>query len=164
MKPCIFCAINAGEAPAALIRQDQYCSVFLDIHPMQTGHLLIVPKVHAQHLLELPPVSRAHLFATAQHLMAALDASELKPAGFNLLLNDGAAANQTVPHVHLHVVPRRGGDLGRLLLGFARRIGGVFGRPTPYPRLEETAALIRTALSRAQPQQARPEPAAGEHS
>lgn len=148
MSDCIFCAIVRGEAPAARVYQDDFCTVFMDLYPMKPGHLLVVPNQHAGHLLELPRSTQAQLFAMAQRLLGAVKASGLPADGFNLLLNDGPAANQTVPHVHLHLVPRSRGDLGRILLGFARRISRRFGRASPYTELERTAAQIRAALSR----------------
>jgi histidine triad (HIT) family protein len=145
---CVFCAIVAGEAPAALVHRDGHCTVFLDIHPLQRGHALIVPNLHAVRLQELPEESRRQLYARADTVMAAMTASALAPAGFNLLLNDGPAANQSVPHVHLHVIPRRGGDLGRLLLGCGRRLSSHLLRRTSYPELEATAQAIRAGFAR----------------
>lgn len=144
---CIFCAIVAGQAPAALIHRDEHCTVFLDIHPLQRGHALIVPNRHAVRLQELPQESLQRLYAAADRVMAAMGGSALAPAGFNLLLNDGPAANQSVPHVHLHVIPRRGGDLARLLLGFGRRFNHYLLRPIPYEELEATAQVIRAGFS-----------------
>lgn len=157
MAGCVFCAIAEGRAPAIKLYEDELCLAFMDIYPIKPGHLLVVPRAHAAHLLELPEATRQHLFATAQRLLGALESSGLPMAGANLVLNDGRAAGQTVPHVHIHVLPRTRGDLWRLLVGVLRRILGRFGRRRSYLALEQTARPIRTALARAAEPPANPD-------
>lgn len=108
---CAFCAIVGGAAPASIVYHDEHCLAFMDIRPVNPGHLLVVPRVHAAYLAELEPVRAAHLLRVARPLVAALRAAAGRPAagvrceGVNLFLADGEAAGQEVFHVHLHVIP-----------------------------------------------------------
>ncbi len=131
---CLFCAIVAGRLPSSQVYSDDDVVAFLDIRPLTTGHLLVVPRVHAASLAELPEPVGARMFTVAQRLAAALRASDLPCEGVNLFLADGAVAGQEVFHVHLHVLPRNTGD------GFA--ISAVRQQPD-RDDLDATAALIR---------------------
>ncbi len=106
MDACIFCSIIAGEAPASMVFQDNVCAAFMDIQPVNAGHILVVPKAHAPDLAALPPTTGGHLFRVGQRIAAALYASGLPCEGINFLLADGEAAGQEVFHLHLHVIPR----------------------------------------------------------
>ena len=117
----------------------------MDHHPVNPGHLLVVPNQHAGSLAELDPADGARLFQVAQQLGGALRRSGLPCAGVNLYLADGAAAGQEVPHIHLHVIPRLVGDGAGLRKGPSNR---------PYPRpsaLDQVAAAIRQALESSTP-------------
>ncbi|MDR2849211.1 MAG: HIT family protein [Verrucomicrobiota bacterium] len=105
---CIFCKIIAGEIPAYAVYEDEHALAFLDIAPFERGHVLVVSKHHAAYLTELPPDALAGLTAAAQTVAARL-LKNLGCDGFNLLQNNGACATQTVPHVHIHIVPRWNG-------------------------------------------------------
>ena len=117
MDKCIFCAIIAGEAPASLVWEDDQALAFMDIRPVNPGHVLVVPRLHAASLAELDPEVGAHLFGVAMRLAPAVRRSGVASEGINLFLADGRAAGQEVMHVHLHIVPRFSGD------GFGFRIG-----------------------------------------
>ena len=110
---CIFCDILAGRAPGTFVHRDQTVSAFMDIRPINPGHLLVVPNAHAAHLADLDEIDGMAMFRAAQRLAAAVRKSGLECEGVNLVLADGAAAGQDVFHVHLHVIPRfRGDDFG----------------------------------------------------
>jgi histidine triad (HIT) family protein len=141
MTDCIFCRILAGELPASFVYRDARCAVFLDIQPVNPGHLLVVPTRHAPHLADLDGATAGHLMAVAHRLAAALRASGLRCEGVNLLLADGRAAMQEVLHVHLHVFPRFAGD------GFGLRFGPHYATLPPRDALDAAAARIRDALS-----------------
>lgn len=136
---CIFCRIVAGEAPATRVYEDERVLAFLDIRPITRGHTLVVPKRHATHLDDLDAELGADLFRVGHRLAKALRRSDLAADGANLVLNDGKAAFQTVHHVHLHVVPRRGGDLFTFARGFLLR--------RPHEPVG-TASAIRAGLDR----------------
>ncbi len=136
---CIFCRIVAGDAPASVVHRDDRCVAFMDLRPVNPGHLLVVPLRHAAHLADADGETVAHLMRVAHRLAAALRASGLRCEGVNLFLADGAAAMQEVFHVHLHVFPRWRGD------GFGLRFGPDY-RARPRAELEATASAIWGAL------------------
>lgn len=146
MKSCIFCGIASRETEASLVYEDALCLAFMDLFPMRPGHVLVVNKRHAQFVHQLTQEERAHLFETGNRIGQALRQTSLKPDALHFNINDGKAAHQTVPHVHLHVLPRYEGDL----LAFA---GGIFGKPLQMLRggtkrtvLDRQAEEIRLAL------------------
>lgn len=103
---CIFCQIVAGNADATVIYEDDTVVVFLDINPVTPGHTLVVPRAHMPALSDVDTRTGAHMFNVAQRMAQALRASGLHCDGINLFYADGEAANQTVFHAHLHVIPR----------------------------------------------------------
>lgn len=136
---CIFCSIVAGTAPASRVFEDEDVVAFMDIRPFSEGHTLVIPKVHASGLAELDPALGGTVFRTAQRIALALRLSDLGVDGVNLMLADGAAAMQTVFHVHIHAVPRRKGDkLSIASRALLRRSGD----------LEGSAEQVRTGLAR----------------
>lgn len=146
MADCIFCAIASGRAPASLVEASDRFVVFLDIHPVQPGHALVVPRRHAPLLSDLEGEESAALFTVARRVALALRHSGLPCDDVTLLLNDGPAANQTVPHAHVHVVPRRRRDLGTIVGRLLRRPLGPLLGPAPRALLDEQAAAIRAAM------------------
>ena len=107
---CVFCRIIAGELEASIVHEDDRTLAFLDIQPLTSGHLLVVPRQHASSLAELDPQDGEELFRVAQRAAAALRQSVLRCEGVNFFLADGVAAGQDVFHVHLHVFARFPGD------------------------------------------------------
>lgn len=116
---------------------------FLDIHPARPGHALVVPRRHAVFLHELTPAERAALTEAAARIGVAQGAAGLPRHGGTVLVNDGPAAGQQVPHVHVHVIPRARGDLPRLLGAYATR----FFRRVDRAALDALAARIRAHLA-----------------
>lgn len=106
---CIFCAVVQGKAPARVVHEDETTLAFLDINPIVDGHTLIVPKVHSATLLDTPDSQLADVMAAAAHV-GRLVTERLGCDGVNVLNASGAAAWQTVFHLHLHVLPRFAGD------------------------------------------------------
>ncbi|MGW3967240.1 HIT family protein [Amycolatopsis sp. NPDC005003] len=107
---CVFCAIGSGTAPAAFVHEDDDFVAVVDLRPVTTGHLLVLPRTHFADLAGLPPALGSRMFAIAQELAAALRRTDLRCEAINLFLADGKAAGQEIPHVHLHVIPRFAGD------------------------------------------------------
>lgn len=142
MKDCAFCRIVAGQAPATKVFEDDDLYAFLDIRPITRGHTLVIPKQHATELTDLDADLGASMFRMGHRLALAIRRSDLAADGANLILNDGTAAFQTVPHVHLHVVPRKRGDIVRFATGFVLR------RPHEP---ESTAAAIRSGIAALDP-------------
>jgi histidine triad (HIT) family protein len=137
---CIFCDIVSGTAPSSIVYQDKVCSAFMDIQPVNAGHVLVVPNAHATYLIDLPPETGAHMFKVAQQVSLAVRGSSIHCEGVNLFLADGEVAGQEVFHVHLHVIPRYRGD------GFGFRFGPNYGRQPPRARLDEIATEIQVQL------------------
>jgi histidine triad (HIT) family protein len=110
MSECIFCKIVAGVVPASVVYQDDLCTAFMDVQPVNPGHILIIPNDHASYVSNLDEDVGSHLFRIAQRIAAALYRSGITCEGVNMFLADGVAAGQEVFHVHLHVFPRYKGD------------------------------------------------------
>jgi histidine triad (HIT) family protein len=140
MADCIFCDILAGRRPSSLVYQDAQCTVFLDIQPVNPGHLLVVPNRHVASLAGLDAGTGGHMFRIAQRLAQALRKGEVKCEGVNIFLADGEAAGQEVLHVHLHVFPRFPGD------GFGLRFGPAYRNRPPRAELDEIAKRVKAAL------------------
>jgi histidine triad (HIT) family protein len=106
---CIFCKIVKNEIPSVRVYEDDRVLAFMDINPISDGHLLIIPKAHAATVHE---IGEADFLAvmSATHKLAAAVRKALNPDGINLLQLNGKAANQVVPHLHVHIVPRWLGD------------------------------------------------------
>ena len=117
---CVFCAIAAGEIPCFKVFEDDFALAYLDINPFSEGHTLVIPKAHTTGLLDTPEETLAALLARVKKVAAHLK-SALGCAGFHILQNNGAAAGQTVGHIHFHIVPRREGDP----IEFANRPGDM---------------------------------------
>ncbi|HLA63452.1 MAG TPA: HIT domain-containing protein, partial [Rhodothermales bacterium] len=96
MADTVFARILRGEAPATFVHRDDRVSAFMDIQPVNPGHVLVVPNEPVASLAELDPETGAHLFRVAQRVAAALRASGLPCEGVNFFLADGAAAMQEV--------------------------------------------------------------------
>jgi len=107
---CVFCKILDGELPVSMIYEDDKVAVFVDLYPVNEGHLLIVPKYHAPAMKDVDTDTLQHMMAIAGKMNTTLRASKYKCEGVNLLLADGEAAGQEVFHCHLHVIPRFRGD------------------------------------------------------
>ncbi|MFZ5833145.1 MAG: HIT family protein [Planctomycetota bacterium] len=105
-EPCPFCA---PDAQRVWLERDAGIALW-DAFPVTEGHTLIVPRQHVASIYELPEDIQAGLWALVAECRQRL-ALNLKPDGFNIGLNDGTAAGQTIPHAHIHVIPRRSGDV-----------------------------------------------------
>lgn len=102
---CIFCAIAAGEGPAAMLDEDEQTVAFLDINPWTRGHSLVIPRTHSADLLEIDDADLAATASAAKRLAARLK-EKLGADGINLVNSCGTAAWQTVFHFHIHIIPR----------------------------------------------------------
>jgi histidine triad (HIT) family protein len=138
---CVFCRIIAGQEEASFVYRDEKVAAFMDINPVNQGHILVVPNQHVGGLVELDGSLGGHMFMVGQRLAQALRRSGLRCEGVNLFMADGVAAGQTVFHSHLHVVPRNAGD------GFGFRFPPSYGRATSRGELDSTAAKVKAALT-----------------
>jgi histidine triad (HIT) family protein len=133
---CVFCKIRDGQIPSTRIYEDDRALCFMDINPVNEGHCLVVTRVHAATLFDAEDADLQAAITTARRVALALRAA-LAPDGLNLLQANGAAAFQSVPHVHFHLIPRWTGD-GK---GFDWPLV-----PGDRARIQATADKIRAAL------------------
>lgn len=137
---CVFCEIARGTAQSSVVYADDSVLAFMDIQPVNEGHILVVPRAHAARMDELDGETGAQMFRVAMKLSTAIRQSGVRCEGVNLSLADGEAAGQEVFHVHLHVIPRYQGD------GFGLRFGADYHILPERARLDDLAADIRRAV------------------
>lgn len=137
---CIFCKIVRREAPASFVYEDAATLAFMDIRPILPGHTLVIPKVHAAYLEDLPDGGAGPILESARKVAAALRSSGLRCEAVNLWIANGKEAGQVVFHVHIHVIPRFRGD------GFGIRVGPDYGRAPARGELDAIAAKIHGAV------------------
>jgi histidine triad (HIT) family protein len=133
---CIFCKIGAKEMPSHMVYEDDHAFAILDIHPRAAGHTMVMPKVHAANILELPESEIGPLFAAVKAVTAKL-AKALRPDGFTIGVNHGDVSGQTVKHLHVHVMPRWHDDGGG-------SVHSVVDKPPAEP-LEDMAKKISSS-------------------
>lgn len=132
---CVFCQIIGGATASATVFEDDLSLAFLDVRPLFHGHTLLVPKDHHETLVDLPEPLIAPLFSTAQMLAAAVEKA-MEAKGTFVAMNN--KVSQSVPHLHIHIVPRRPKD----------GLRGFFWPRTRYEddeQMQQVAALIRGA-------------------
>jgi histidine triad (HIT) family protein len=137
MKDCIFCKVINGELPSSKIYEDELVFVFMDIQPVNTGHVLVIPKQHAEFITELDDDTAAHMIVIANKVNAAIRKSGIKTEAINYFVADGAAAGQDVFHTHLHVFPRFKND------GFGLKFSETYTQLPPREDLDDAADKIR---------------------
>lgn len=135
---CLFCRIAAGDEPAEVVHADEHTVAFLDVRPLFHGHTLLVPRAHHETLADLPAELIGPLFSNAQLLSLAVPAAMGKPGSFVAMNN---VVSQSVPHLHVHIVPRRKKD----------GLRGFFWPRTKYggSEMEDAGAAIRAELEAA---------------
>lgn len=141
MASCVFCQIVVGDLPAHVVVDDDRCLAFLDTRPLFPGHTLLVPKVHHETLVDLPADLLVPVFGRAQQLAGVME-SELGAGGTFVAMNN--RISQSVPHLHVHVVPRNPKD----------GLRGFFWPRTKYADDTEMAAMatrLRAAVDAAAP-------------
>jgi histidine triad (HIT) family protein len=107
MSECLFCKIVRGEQEAYKVMDEEHCTAFLDHRPVFPGHVLLVPKAHHETLVDVPLQSLGPLMASAQRIARAIEVG-LRADGYFVAMNN--KVSQSVPHLHVHVVPRRKKD------------------------------------------------------
>lgn len=105
MNDCLFCKIVSGEIPSEKIYEDENTFAFLDIHPINRGHTLVVPKTHYENIYEAPEEVFTKVMRTVQ-LLAPKIKQAVGADGINIGINNGKAAGQLVYHLHTHIIPR----------------------------------------------------------
>jgi histidine triad (HIT) family protein len=137
VQACVFCQIVAGERPAHVVVDDETTLAFLDVRPLFPGHTLLIPRDHYETLADVPTSLVGPLFMQARRLAAAME-SALGSEGSFVAINN--RVSQSVPHLHVHVVPRTKGD----------GLRGFFWPRGKYASDEDAAAVagrLRDALT-----------------
>lgn len=137
---CIFCRIVAGEVKAEVVARAPDVVAFLDVQPLADGHVLVVPRAHVPALEDLEPAAADALFREVMRLARPVREA-LGAAGTTIGVNNGEATGQTIPHVHVHIVPRWPND-------GAGSIHTIFPRHTSRPIAEVGAAIRRATGDR----------------
>jgi len=135
---CVFCAIIRGDAPAEIVLDDPAGIAFLDRRPLLLGHVLLVPRQHVATLPDLPIAEVGPLFALARRLTRAVPQATGSDGSFMAINN---VVSQSVPHLHVHVVPRRHDD--RL---FSRNLAWTRHPYRDDDHMRQVAAAIRASL------------------
>lgn len=106
---CIFCKIIRGELPLYKLYEDEKTLAFLDIHPVNAGHALVVPKNHSSNIFDIAPEDWAAVAETVRKLAIAIEKA-VNADGVNIAMNNREHAGQVVHHPHMHIIPRFKGD------------------------------------------------------
>ena len=138
---CIFCKIVAGIGECHEIYQDAVTLAFMDIHPANEGHCLVIPKIHYATVFDMPPAAFGTVASTAAKVARAVS-EVLRPGGISLLQANGELAGQSVLHVHVHVLPRVAGD--NLLINWDRTRNE--GQRHDRDRIAAIAERLRSGL------------------
>jgi histidine triad (HIT) family protein len=136
VKPCVFCQIANGGVPAAIVFEDEETIAFLDYRPVFPGHTLLIPRQHLDSLIDVPGPLLAQLSGNARRIAIAMETG-LSAEGAFVAINN--RVSQSVPHVHIHVVPRTKGD----------GLRGFFWPRQKYRdpgHIEEVRAALKNAL------------------
>jgi len=138
--PCIFCDIVNGTSPASWIYQDDTVVAFMDIQPITQGHMLVVTREHAVLMTDVAEPVAMRAFKIARKL-AQVARHTLGASGVNILVMDGEAAYQDVPHFHVHVIPRYPRD------GFGLTFPESYEHPPPRAQLDAIAVALHAATA-----------------
>ena len=139
---CVFCEIVAGTSPVSWVYQDDTVVAFMDIQPVNPGHMLVMPKQHHELMHEYDEVTLTRTWQVVRRVAVALRRAGARCEGINMLVADGEAAFQDVPHFHVHVIPRFAGD------GFGLTFPpGYEDRVPARSELDAWAAHIRSVLA-----------------
>ncbi len=137
---CIFCKILNKEIEASFVFRNTKVTAFMDLNPINKGHVLVIPNQHQARFSSVPNDITGEMFLVAQKILLAIEKSDIKCEGTNLFLSDGEVAGQEVPHTHLHIAPRFKGDGHRM--GFS----GSDADESSRSKLDATAKTIKALL------------------
>lgn len=137
MDDCIFCKMVRKEIAVEMIYEDDAVLAFLDVHPIAPGHALVIPKIHAETLLDMRKENVGPFFESVQHIVGMVQKG-LSPEAFTLGFNHGRWAGQAVEHMHFHIIPRWKNDGGK-------SIHSVVSNP-PQEDLQTIGNKIRAAV------------------
>jgi histidine triad (HIT) family protein len=133
---CIFCKIVEKGADATIVYEDAHTLAFLDIHPLNPGHTLVIPKKHYPNMLEMPPEEAGRVFVSVTKVMRGVEMAS-KADGISVGQSNGRAASQEVFHMHVHIIPRFNHEM---MSGFPNR------KQTHRAELDQIGRKIRQSI------------------
>ncbi len=133
-KDCVFCKIINREIPASIVYEDEFVLAFLDIAPAAPGHTLVIPKVHHDTFLGTPRLVMHNVLDVAQRI-GQVQMKTLLARGVNVLINSYPLAGQSVPHFHVHVIPRYSKNDG-LQIQMAESLDGDLNLPSVVEKIK----------------------------
>jgi histidine triad (HIT) family protein len=133
---CIFCKIAEKEADATVVYEDDHTLAFMDIHPLNPGHTLVIPKKHYTNMLDMPSEEAARVFASVHKVMKGVQKAS-GADGISVGQSNGRAASQEVFHMHVHIIPRFNHEM---MSGFPSR------KQTHRGELDEIGKKIKAAI------------------
>lgn len=133
MDTCLFCKILKKEIPNYTVFEDDHTLAFLDIFPCAKGHTVVIPKIHAETLLDLNGEVAIEFFSGVKKTLEKVE-KVLSADGFSVGWNHGEAGGQTVPHLHVHIIPRWNGDGGGSMHSIVKNVSDM--------KVEEVAKLF----------------------
>ncbi len=136
VEDCIFCRIVNKQAEATLVYEDDHTLAFLDIHPLNPGHTLVIPKKHYPNVFEMPLEEVGRVFVSAAKVARAVRKAS-RADGISIGQSNGRAASQEVFHMHIHIIPRFNHEM---MSGFPNR------KETHRAELEEVGRKIKAAI------------------
>jgi histidine triad (HIT) family protein len=134
---CIFCKIAAKESDATVVYEDPHTLAFLDIHPLNPGHTLVIPKKHYANMLEMSSEEAGRVFASVSKVMKGVQKASAAD-GISIGQSNGRAASQEVFHMHVHIIPRFNHEM---MSGFPNR------KQTHRAELDEIGKKIKSAIA-----------------
>lgn len=134
---CLFCKIGRGEIPSEKIYEDGATFAFLDIHPVNRGHTLVIPKKHSENIFDIDQNDWSEVMKRV-HMLAPKVRKAVGAEGVNIGMNNDCAAGQLVFHVHVHIIPRFTNDGHQLW----------HGNPYKEGEIEATAEAMRDAIGK----------------
>jgi diadenosine tetraphosphate (Ap4A) HIT family hydrolase len=139
-EPCVFCEIIRGTSPVSWVYQDDTVVAFMDVQPITQGHMLVMPREHAVLITDINETAAMRTFRIARKL-AEVARHTLGASGVNILVMDGEAAYQDVPHFHVHVIPRYPRD------GFGLTFPPSYENKPARAQLDAIAAALRASAT-----------------
>ena len=140
MSGCVFCSIVRGETPAEKVYEDERVLAFMDNHPSAPGHTLVIPKTHVRNIEDLSEDDAKAVFTALRKIVGGVQEAIRAPAS-TIGINNGPEAGQEIPHLHIHIIPRRTKSEGGIIQSLVRKGMGSTS-------LGENAEKIRKALSK----------------
>jgi histidine triad (HIT) family protein len=129
---CVFCKISSGKIPALVVKQNDRAMALLDVSPLSAGHTLVIPKAHYPKVQEMSREDAVAVFEMAWQVSGAVEAGA-QVSATTIAIHNGSEAGQEIPHVHVHIVPRKSSD-------GAGAIHSMF-RNRPRPSAEEMDSM-----------------------